>query len=271
MTAAAPASAAPAPAGPAPANPGLQNPLVPLNVPAEFAGMIATAVSDGAKDAVSFAREHNPRERWLVPGWALLKMGWPPKKEEERKELEYLHEVAKGRTTEQTVTARYYSDHGLTDAWEVFLAEYSRRVPPRQAKAAAKLLHDTLNMVNEITQTAKAAAGRQRPFTVDPNLPLAVDKPGNSPSYPSGHTSAAIAAALVLSHLMPERAKEFMDVAMQATWARVYAGVHFPSDVVAGATLASTVASYMVGTGDARAAAGAAQPARPGKRPKQAA
>lgn len=221
--------------------------MAPLAVPAEFTARISAAMAEGARDATVFAKEHRPSERWLVPGWALLRMGWPPSGDEEKAELAYLHQVAKTRTAEQNVTARYYADHGLTDAWEVFLAEYQRSVSPEQAKAGAKLLHDTLNMVNEVTQTAKAAAGRDRPFTVDPSLPLVVDKPGNSPSYPSGHTTAAVAAALVLSHLMPHRAKEFMDIAMQASWARVYGGVHFPSDVATGAKLATTIASYMVG------------------------
>lgn len=227
--------------------PGLQNPLAPLAVPADFSQRFLASISDGSKDAVVFAEEHDPSERWLVSGWALLQMKWPPKGDEEKKELEYLYSLVKGRTQEQNVTARWYSDHGLTDGWEAYLAEYQKTVGPAQAKAAAKLLHDTLNMVNEITQTAKAAAGRQRPFTVDPKLPLVVDRPGGSPSYPSGHTSAAVAAALVLSHLMPERAKEFADLALQASFARVYSGVHFPSDVLAGAKLAATVASYMVG------------------------
>lgn len=244
MTAAAPVSAT------LPANPssGLQNPMVPLEVPGDFVASFASALELGATDAVSFSKEHTPAERWLVPGWALLKMKWPPKGDAEKAELAYLHDVAKRRTQEQTLTARYYSEHGLTDAWEVHLAEYQKGVGPAQAKAAAKLLHDTLNMVNEITQTAKAAASRTRPFVVDPTLPLVVDKPGNSPSYPSGHTSAAVAAAIVLSHLMPHRAKEFMDIAMQASFARIYSGVHFPSDVMSGVRLAATVASYMVGT-----------------------
>jgi len=247
--------------------PGLQNPMTPLVVPDAFGATFQGAIASGAKDAVAFAAEHTPDEKWLVDGWALLRMIWPPKAAEEAKELAYLHEVAKSRTQEQTVTARFYSEHGLTDAWEVILKEYQKSVGPAQGKAGAKLLHDTLNMVNEITQTAKAAALRERPFVKDPTLPLAVNKPGNSPSYPSGHTSAAVAAALVLSHLMPKRAKEFMDIALQASWARVYAGVHFPSDVVAGTKLASTVASYMVGISDVHTSAAARD--RRSRRPRR--
>jgi hypothetical protein len=43
---------------------------------------------------------------------------------------------------------------------------------------------------------------------------------------------------------MPNRAAEFMRVATQVAYSRMYAGVHFPSDVAAGAKLGSTIASY---------------------------
>ena len=240
----------------------LQLPTTPLQVPQPFAGSFDTAITEGIADAAIFAGEHRPSERWAVPGWALLKMKWPPKGKEEQEELAFLRQVATQRTADQNETAKFYSDHGITDAWEVYLAEYVKTVGPRQARAATKLLHDAMNMVNEITQTAKAAAGRKRPFVVDPTMPLLLEKPGESPSYPSGHTSAAVAAAMVLGYLMPGRRDEFASIARQASWARIYGGVHFPSDVVAGAKLAATVTSYLcqvsgveqAGMADARAA-----------------
>lgn len=226
----------------------------PLQVPADFLALLDGAVREGRADAATFAREHTPAERWMVPDWALLRMGWPPKTDTE--DLAYLHAVARTRTPQGVETARYWAKHGLVDEWEKMLDEYTARVGPAQARSGRKLLHDALMMVNNVTQTAKAAAGRKRPFVVDPTLPLAVDKPGNSPSYPSGHTSAAYAACMVLAHLMPDRREHFMGMAREASWARVYSGAHFPTDVVAGAKLAATVVDYLTRTSLAMPASG---------------
>lgn len=238
---------------PATTNPGIAGALV---VPADFQAQLDQAVAEGSKDAATFAGEHTPSERWLVPQWALSKMAWPPK--DDTPELAQLHQIARTRTPAGVAAAREWSTHGLDATWEQVLEEYTRGASPAAARAARKLLHDALMSVNNITQVAKAASGRQRPFTVDPSLPLAVDKPGNSPSHPSGHTSAAFAAAMVLAHLMPDRRAEFMGLAGEASWARIYAGVHFPSDVVAGAKLASTVTSYLTSVSLAPPRAGTA-------------
>jgi len=214
-----------------------------LPVPADFQAKLDAAVAEGARDSAAFAAEHTPAERWMIPDWSLLRMGWPPKTDAE--DLKFLHALADSRTLEGIAAARYWAKHGLTDEWEKLLEDYTKSATPSQARSAKKLLHDSLMMVNNVTQTAKAAAGRQRPFVVDPTLKLAVDRPGNNPSYPSGHTTAAYAACMVLAHLMPERKAEFMKLAGEASWARLYGGVHFPTDVLAGAKMASTVVTYL--------------------------
>jgi hypothetical protein len=234
----------------------------PLDVPEEFRARLDGAVSEGRVDAREFAATHPRSERWMVVDWAMLQMKWPPKSDTE--ELAYLHKVAEGRTAAGVERAKFWSKHGLVDEWERMLDPYDKRVGPAQAKRARKLLRDTLMVMNTITQTAKAGAARQRPFVVDPTLELAVDKPGNNPSYPSGHTTAAFAAALVLSHLMPDRRAEFMGLAREASWARVYSGVHFPSDVLAGAKLATTVASYLTSVSGTRPVRGTAASVNPG-------
>ncbi|MCW2950520.1 MAG: Acid phosphatase, partial [Thermoleophilia bacterium] len=100
-------------------------------------------------------------------------------------------------------------------------------------------------MVNHASQVSKAAAARARPFVDDPTLTVAIDKPGNNPSYPSGHSSGAYAGAEVLAYLMPDRAAEFMNIAAQVAYSRLYGGVHYPSDVIAGAKIASTITAVL--------------------------
>jgi YD repeat-containing protein len=214
-----------------------------FDIPKEFTDRLDASQAVGVADSRKFERLHAGNERWMVPNWALLRLGFPPKTDDE--DLAYLHQVAASRTPQGIATAQYWATHGLTSEWEDLLKQYTSKVGPAQAKQAEKLLDDALMMVNNATQTAKSSTARKRPFIVDPTLELVIERPGNNPSFPSGHTSAAYAACLVLAHLMPDRKAEFMGMAKQASWARVYGGVHFPTDVIAGVKLATTITSLL--------------------------
>ncbi len=86
---------------------------------------------------------------------------------------------------------------------------------------------------------------RARPSEVDPALPTAIPAP-SSPSYPSEHAVAAGAAAAVLSYLFPDDAKRFNDLAEEAARSRLFAGVQFPSDTIAGLQLGRDVAAKVI-------------------------
>ncbi len=240
---------------------GGDGPGASLDAPTWLTEMLKKSVDEASKDARSFARSHAIGERQLITSWALMRMKWPPGSDAEQAELKRMHEVAATRTPAGIAAAQWWSKNGMTEAWETYIKQYEKRVGPKQAKIGQKLLEDTLMQVHHITQVAKSASARTRPYDVDPSLGPVIDKPGKSPSYPSGHTSAAVAAALVLAHLMPDRKDEFWNLAVQGSYARIYGGVHFPSDVEAGAKLAATIALYNVRTSSARQAAGTAKAA----------
>ncbi len=88
-----------------------------------------------------------------------------------------------------------------------------------------------------ITIVMKKAINRPRPFVTYPDIQRLTD--GGSPSFPSGHTSIAFAAATSLSLEYPK----WYVIAPSYLWAgtvgysRMHLGVQYPSDVLAGAAV----------------------------------
>src|SRR5947199_8937597 len=56
-------------------------------------------------------------------------------------------------------------------------------------------------------------------------------------SFPSGHATTSFACATVLGLLLPPLRIPLFALAAAVAWSRVYVGVHYPLDVVAGAAL----------------------------------
>lgn len=90
-----------------------------------------------------------------------------------------------------------------------------------------------------ITLALKKAVNRNRPFETYPDIDQASSSTGES--FPSGHTSLAFATATSLSLAYPK----WYIIAPSFIWAstvgysRMHLGVHYPSDVVAGAIIGS--------------------------------
>lgn len=95
----------------------------------------------------------------------------------------------------------------------------------------------------------KNMIARPRPFNVNPELVTLIKHP-SSFSFPSGHTSGSLTAAMVLYHLMPKKiGVPAVALATMIAFSRMYIGVHYPTDVLGGiavAVVASTVAIVVV-------------------------
>ncbi|QGZ96474.1 acid phosphatase [Terricaulis silvestris] len=79
---------------------------------------------------------------------------------------------------------------------------------------------------------------RDRPFVHDDSIVTCIPRP-TSYSYPSGHAALGFGWSLVLAELVPSRADAIINRGRDFTWSRVVCGVHYPSDVEAGRTVAS--------------------------------
>ncbi|HEY7961740.1 MAG TPA: phosphatase PAP2 family protein [Solirubrobacteraceae bacterium] len=81
---------------------------------------------------------------------------------------------------------------------------------------------------------AKLLARRRRPSRRSP--PTLIPMP-RSTSFPSGHSAAAFAFATGACAELPVLAPVLVPLAGAVAYSRVHTGVHYPSDVVAGAAI----------------------------------
>ena len=80
----------------------------------------------------------------------------------------------------------------------------------------------------------KPLVGRTRPYEVIEGLKL-IGKRATDPSFPSGHTAASIASAVALCRFLKKRYSiPLVALALMIGFSRLYIGIHFPTDVLAG-------------------------------------
>src|SRR6187397_1497892 len=87
---------------------------------------------------------------------------------------------------------------------------------------------------------------RDRPFVADPTITLIDAKP-TTQSFPSGHAAMAVAGAIAGVRMMPGSIWVWWPLAAIIAVSRIYLGVHWPSDIVAGALIGVAAAWFVVG------------------------
>jgi undecaprenyl-diphosphatase len=91
-----------------------------------------------------------------------------------------------------------------------------------------------------LSNLGKALIPRHRPFEHQ------LGPPSSTHSFPSGHATTSFACATVLAHYVPRLRVLFFFLAALIALSRVYNGMHYPTDVIAGAVLGVLIALLLL-------------------------
>ncbi|MER5789524.1 phosphatase PAP2 family protein [Streptomyces sp. NPDC001980] len=160
------------------------------------------------------------------------------------------------------------ANHGVL--WFATAAAVAAARTPRARRAAARGLASLTLASLAINTLGKRSVRRPRPL-LDP-VPAVrhLKRQPITTSFPSGHAASAAAFATGIALESPAWGAVVAPVAFSVAMSRVYTGVHFPSDVLAGAALGAGAAFAVRGLVPTRAQTGppprprAAAPALPG-------
>ncbi len=116
--------------------------------------------------------------------------------------------------------------------------------PPRAARVYA-LVHIAYYDSAIACWDAKYTYWAIRPNQLDPSITPLFPNP-NHPSYPSAHAALSGSQATLLAYLFPRDAEFFKRLAEEAGESRLWAGIHYRSDLVSGFAQADAVARLII-------------------------
>ena len=117
---------------------------------------------------------------------------------------------------------------------------------PKTRKTGVIMLAALLADVLLCNVVIKNLVARTRPYEVVDGLKLLIEKQSDY-SFPSGHTGSSFASAIVLWKELPGKYGVMaLIVAVLIAYSRLYVGVHYPSDVLAGVVIGTVLALVSV-------------------------
>ena len=231
--------------------------------PALFAAQAASAVARG--DTPWRSMESPPRPPMLanfgtVRAWVMTpadifneRPGPPPLASSalmERDLAEVRSHVDK-RDRRELAIANFWNDGPSTPTppghWNMLALPYVKQAELSEVRAARALalLNMAMHDAAVACWDAKFAYSNARPSQLDPGLKTLIGLP-NFPSYTSGHSTFSGAAAEVLSYIFPGGAAQFEAWKEEASISRLYAGIHYRSDIEVGKAHGRRIGGYTV-------------------------
>lgn len=156
--------------------------------------------------------------------------------------LTELRGLSTERTSQQSDIARHWATGPPPLRWTLRLEEQiaQRRLSTMRAARAHALLSTVMHDAMLACWEAKYHYWLARPITIDPSLVTVISTPP-FPAYPSGHSTMSFAAYQVMAMLFPDDAATFRDYAIEASFSRIWGGIHYRFDVVAGDSLGARI------------------------------
>jgi hypothetical protein len=189
---------------------------------------------------------------WVLAAPDALRPPAPPAWDSPQMKVDLDELKAFERTPKSNSVAMYWETFGGARSYALW-NEHARRMilenglaadPPAAARALA-LVNIAFYDALVACWDAKYAYWQIRPSQLDPEFkPLFT--PPNHPSYPAAHGCLSTAAAATLAHLFPRDAEAFLALGKQAAEARIWAGIHYRSDIDAGQALGRAVSEQVL-------------------------
>lgn len=119
---------------------------------------------------------------------------------------------------------------------------------PRGRRAAVSGLASLAATSAFVNLIVKPVGRRRRPERSHASVPRERHVPmPATPSFPSGHTAAAVAFAGGAGRVLPAASVPLHALAAIVGYSRIHTGVHYPGDVVAGAMLGAVIDDLTAG------------------------
>jgi hypothetical protein len=184
---------------------------------------------------------------WVLESGSALRPGPPPAADSPQK-LAELEEIKSFPRTFVTNSSAFYWQSPRAD-WIVLaddkIAQYHLDANPPLAARIDALLSIADFDATVACWDAKYTYWAARPFQLDPDVKPLFPVPVH-PSYPAAHGCVSGAQASVLAAMFPTEAQSFTDMANEAGMSRMWAGIHFRSDIDAGLSLGRAVAQRVI-------------------------
>lgn len=185
----------------------------------------------------------------LLPAFLLLSIFLSATAHSQKKSLDYsiLRSIAKTRTPEKNAFFKFISKYNnpvcLAAPASLFITGLIKN--DVQMKRSSLYVTESIASASLVNLILKKIFKRKRPYINDPTFIAVV--PARNESFPSGHTAEAFSMA---SSMTFAYSKWYVIVptfawASLIAYARMYLGVHYPTDVFAGATVSSSLSWMM--------------------------
>jgi acid phosphatase (class A) len=151
-------------------------------------------------------------------------------------DIEAVLQVQAWRTPKQVAWAKRIKAGDLFDYADVLGKWFTEENLPLTAALLERVDADLTDGI----YASKRYFARPRPYIADTRVQPCVRRLGTE-SYPSGHTLSFYVEAGVLAEIFPDKRAALFEFAQKMAWGRVIAGVHYPTDLVAGRVFAEAI------------------------------